>query len=188
MPAQKITEDFRKTPPLSPYRQGHFDALCGVYSIVNAIQWVCKNEKPLSKYRAGQIAEYGLTYLISNGRLDGVILDGMSNRLWRTLMRKMIDFTNGRFGYDLVISEVVQQTPLKETLYQKLNGLTVLLIHLKGAFNHYTVITGYQGKRWVLCDSDGMRYIRQSSIKASFERKESRYSFTKNGLFLIEIK
>ena len=185
MPAQKITEDFRKTPPLSPYRQGHFDALCGVYSIVNAIQWVCNLEKPLSKHRAGQIAEYGISYLIRKGQLNQVILDGMSNRLWRNLMRKMTEFANSRNGYQIVISEVDQRIPLEGNLTEFLTGSSVLLIHLKGAFNHYTVITGYQGKRWILYDSDGMRYIRKSSLKASFQRKGSRYHIARNGVFLL---
>ena len=103
-------------------------------------------------------------------------------------MRKMTEFANNRYGYELVVSEVDQRIPLEETLTELLVGNNVLLIHLKGVFNHYSVITGYQGKRWILYDSDRMRYIRQGSIKASFERKESRYSFTKNGVFLIEIK
>ena len=185
MPAQKTTKKSQKTPPLAPHQQGYFDALCGVYSIVNAIQWVCNLEKPLSKHRAGQIAEYGMSYLIRKGQLNQVILDGMSNRLWRSLMRKMTEFANSRYGYELVISEVDQRIPLEGTLTEFLTGSSVLLIHLKGSFNHYTVITGYQGKRWILFDSDKMRYIRKSSLKCSFERKSSRYSFARNGVFLL---
>jgi len=188
MLVQKTTKNILERPTLAPYQQGAFDALCGVYSIVNAIQWVCKDEKPLSKYRAGQIAEYGLSSLIRKGLLNQVVIDGMSNRLWRSLMRKMTEFANNRYGYELAIYAVDQQILLEEALSEILVGSNVLLIHLKGAFNHYTVITAYQGKRWILYDSDGMKYIQQSSVKASFERKSSRYRFARNGVFLLSPK
>lgn len=149
------------------------------------IHWVCYDLKPLSKYRAGFLMENAIDQLARKRLLNNVILHGMGNRTWRGIIRNSVTAMKERYGLEIDLADIQQSSTLNATLKDCLDSEQVLLTHIKGVYNHYTVIVGYTECNWVLFDSDGLKYVRQKSVKASFERKCSRHSFAKNGIIAM---
>lgn len=188
MGVQKQLRNRRKHSHIVPYQQGKLDSLCGIYSIINALLWVVNEKKQLSKYRAVCLMENAAEYLSSKKLLSDTLLYGMNNEMWRRLTYHSVEFAEEHYGLRFDICPLDQSLSYMKTIKSHLDDDKVILTHIRGAHKHFTVITGYNDHSWILFDSDGMSYIRQSSIKASFQKKDSRYSFTKNGLIALQKK
>lgn len=173
---------------IEPYQQGELDALCSIYSIINAIHWVCHDQTPLSTKLTNDMFKNAIRHLNRKGRLERTAWNGLGDKAWFNLIQDMIKFIEQRSGIRLSITKLSVRANDLSALKQCLQRNEAVLVHIRGAHNHYTVIVGDSAKRWYLFDSDDMSYILHKSLKTSGDRRTARYSFTRNGLYSLRVR
>ena len=173
---------------IKPYKQGELDPLCGIYASINAIRWLCRHHSPISPQRAHVMFEEAAQHLASKRKLSGVLCNGMGDKTLYALLRHLMAYCADSHGVQLSASIIKQNNMMRDVMKVQLETQNVLLVRLKGVFDHFTVIHGFDDKRWFLYDSGGMSYVYHRSIKPSVSRKPSRYKFTANGVISISVK
>lgn len=152
-----------------PYRQGHLDGLCGLYSVVNAFDLV----HPLD----GAVAQDMMCRLIEEidrkGQLGGVVAGGTdAAMLWR-LTKAAADFIWKAEGIRLTICRPFRGRRMRSTeafleeLAQLLAGGGAAIISISGGsdFSHFTVALRVTRHTVQLHDSAGIKFLRRSSLR-----------------------
>jgi hypothetical protein len=160
---------------VSPLRQGDLSNLCGLYSVLNAVQLACWRIPPTND-QLRDLLKFGFRYLTKRRLLARVVAFGMDQDVWIELGTALIGHSNDLLSTSLALeplplrsgrskpagaSEALRM--LKGTLFQ---GHPVLC-GFGGALDHYTVLSGYSEQRLILFDSSGFHWIDQRSIGSS---------------------
>jgi hypothetical protein len=165
-----------------PLRQGDLSNLCGLYSVLNAVQLACWRHPPTND-QLRDLLKFGFRYLTKRRLLARVVAFGLDQEAWIELGCALIDRSNELLGTSLDLkplplrfsrlgapgaSEAVKL--LKGTLFEG----NPILCGFGGALDHYTVLAGYTEQRLTLFDSSGFHWIDQRSI-GSTERCGKRH-------------
>lgn len=172
---------------LTPKRQGDFDRLCGIYSIINAIRW---NETHLQS-QPHKLFDWGLEYLIKRKKLNSVMLDGMTRRLWLKMAVHMLAQYNRSAPSQLVLEKLL--TPTTEgpsenwdrIICAVSDGLPVL-VQLNGAYSHFSVICGVTRRRVLLFDSGGQKWIQRRSCAIGKPDQPMRFWMNPQSLVVLK--
>lgn len=167
---------------VKPLRQGDLSNLCGLYSVLNAVQLACWRT-PLTHDQLRELLTFGVRYLIKRRLLARVMACGMDPDDWVELASVLVDHSNQVLAASLALEPV----PLRSSASgSPVLGRTVsflkstlskghpVLCGFGGALSHYTVLAGYSEHRLTLFDSSGFRWIEQRSIGSS-ERAGKRH-------------
>lgn len=157
---------------VSPLRQGDLSNLCGLYSVLNAIQLACWRVPP-TKDQLRELLAFGMRHLIKRRLLARVVAFGMDQDVWIELGSVLVRHANELLATSLTLEPVQHPTsvPPKSSVARTLKELKralcdghPVLCGFGGALDHFTVLAGYSKHRLTLFDSSGHRWIEQCSI------------------------
>jgi len=179
---------------LKPYLQGDLDALCGLYSSINAIRLAIYHEKRLTKRHAKELMEEGLDYL---GRRRLRLLSVFAYGMGKTRRLKLIQrlFTYILLEWDIELEMIPffaeESDRLEEEfidfIHQQLTIGNPICIKMKGAHSHYSVITGLCSKYIELFDSDGLNKLTRKSVRIGKDGPELRHTLLHTACFGVKI-
>lgn len=160
---------------VSPLRQGDLSNLCGLYSVLNAVQLACWRVPPTNE-QLRELLKFGFRYLTKRRLLARVVAFGMDQDVWLELGTALIGHSNEVLSTSLAL----QPLPLRSGRHGTLGAPEAVkmlksalfdghpvLCGFGGALDHYTVLAGYSERRLTLFDSSGFRWIEQKSIGSS---------------------
>lgn len=153
---------------LSPFQQGDGSALCGLYSILNAIQLALWPRHKLTRKELKQLISI-TAQSTPSGLLD-VLGYGINEEPWLALSRQVLTAASEMSGYRLCSRFILRGKPGARTatamqaIKRQLQSNRPVLVMLWGAYNHATVISGMTPQRVHLFDSCGFKWVRSSSI------------------------
>lgn len=180
---------------IQPYRQGQFDTLCGLYSVINAIRLAVYPERSFTKYHSRIMMEEGLKYLDRRKtRLLSALTEGMSNRLRLALANHVIKFASEEWGVGLKTSipnierRDISRAVIVSFIKDNLHSGNPVCINLMGHHQHYTVICGYNQRSFFLYDSDGLTSVHRLLVSILSDKKGVRHELDPKGLISITLK
>jgi hypothetical protein len=147
-----------------PFSQGSLSRLCGLYSILNAVQLGLYPHRLAPAHRKRLfIAAVG--HLGRKGMLGKVLGVGMEEDVWLELAKAVGEHVENRFGVRFELRKAItgeagsnRRQALKSIATAIERGRPVL-VYLGAALDHYTVICGIAGERLLLFDSDGLKWL-----------------------------
>lgn len=169
------------------YRQGDLDALCGVYSIVNALRYVFHLRDEQCQKLFGKLIK---ALERDCGHLYQPVLHGMDfGQLKRLLVpagQVRILGRNLKFEARTLRLKRNQRTlpHLWAALDQELKRSCVAIVWITGATDHWCVVYRVTPKTLWLLDSDGCTYMRRSPCTVQTTR--TRYCLEVGEILLIE--
>lgn len=147
-----------------PYRQGELDALCGVYSIINAIRVLCPE---LRRAAAADLFDHLIRSMQKAGVNAAIAVGGGILREELTgLARLAVRYMARRHNVAITVNPLARPRPSRRDLAGLWCDLQVCLkpscvavIELDGRHEHWTVAVGATAQRLVLFDSDGLHWL-----------------------------
>lgn len=145
-----------------PYQQGDLDGLCGVYALVNAVDYLCG---PLTKDEAQDLFEQILTYLESRAPLaqrcvEGIMINQIASILKDVICKQYPIQRYRPFHRQPRISKQRYLQTLRKFLRQ---SNTLVLVALEGHYSHWTLIRRITGRTLITYDSTHLRYLLKRS-------------------------
>lgn len=157
---------------LSPLRQGDLSRLCGLYSILNALQ-LALFPRILSKRDLQSLYLHGIRHLARRRKLRHVIGIGMPDEVWLDLATEVAVRANSQFASEFVIMPVLHgparrsTTKAIEAIWAALDRGQPVLARFAGPLNHFTVLSGCTPERLVFFDSSGLRWVNLRNVTLS---------------------
>ena len=172
---------------LKPYEQGSLDGLCGIYSVVNAIQLVIYPER-LTRGAATTLIEAGFIELQRMRKLHTTLVSGMYLPTWRKAAAAMVARANPLLGTTLLLEPVVLKRgstvdrAVRHIRHALWRGRPVL-VQLDGALDHWTVVARYSRTRLSLVDSAGHRWVLTENV--GLAGQPTRHQIARGGLYVL---
>jgi len=174
---------------MPPYFQGSLDNLCGIYSIINAVNAL---RGPLNNYQSRQLFKLILRCIYSSRGSKvsmgyGLTLNDVA-RVINTVVctnyaiRRYKPF-HGRTGINL--------NEYWDTLKAELElPNTIAFIGISGHFNHWTIVKRVTDHNLILADSIGIRYLnRKHCIMASHRaRRRKQYWLIAHKTYILKAR
>jgi len=179
---------------LKPAKQGLHDRLCGLYSIINAIDLVMPPEAQLLPSQRKRLFDDGIAFLARKGVLERVTRSGMNERLWMALRYALIATETGQGAPKLEISTLptpLTQIGLRELLRwteRQIEQGSPVMLPLWGAYDHYTVVGGTTPTKLLLFDSYGFQHVARESLVIRTPRSEGRHRISRRGVAAIMVR
>ena len=161
---------------IKPYRQGELDALCGLYSALNALCLALYGCSTLSRPVVDYLFELGADYLDCKRGAGTAMASGVETRRWHALTRKLADrLSSPPFMVDVERAELGATPTMSDVFDWIATSITEekpVLICFEGGIEHFSVVAGITASTLQLFDSDGHRFVRRSScgIRSGFYR------------------
>ena len=159
---------------LKPLAQGDLSKLCGLYSVLNAIQLACWRV-PLSYEQLSELHCDGIRYLTKRRLLARVMAMGMDEDVWQQLGDHLAQRANELLRTSLILVPIASQPmgkfPSSSAALKALRRAIAcdrpVLCGIGGVLDHYTVVAGISATRVSLFDSSGFKWIEQRNIGTS---------------------
>ena len=159
---------------LKPLGQGDLSKLCGLYSVLNAIQLACWRV-PLSHNQLEELHRDGIRYLTKRMLLARVMAMGMDEDVWQRLGDHLAQRANELLSTSLVLVPIAARpsgafpstSAALKALRRTIEADRPVLCGIGGALDHFTVVAGISATRVSLFDSSGFKWIEQRNIGAS---------------------
>jgi len=140
------------------YRQGELDALCGVYSLVNADRIINQTSHQHSK----QLFYSMICFLEREGLLPLVIEEGIHFRHIKKLLLRVIG--KQRIGYQGRHFRKRSYTDISTFWNEMMRFLDndpnrAILMGMTGVHDHWTVVCKITKRQMILYDSSGLRRL-----------------------------
>ena len=154
---------------LKPLLQGDRDGLCGLYAIINALRLTLQPVRPLSSHQVRALFESGVRFLAAEEALITAMCTGISAKRWRRLSKHLHSEVSKCARVEIVHerpfgrAQVVTETAAVAELEQRVGMQQVVLVELGGAYDHYSVISGYSQTSVFLFDSFGYARLSRTS-------------------------
>ena len=156
-----------------PLHQGDLDGLCGIYSIINSIKTIYP--KRFSNRNQSNLFEYLTNYAIKEQGNLNILSEGLGLRDMQQLLNAAIEYLSSDLFIDIQVTRPWRKQssalPTDADIKQLLKTpKTAILIGLEKPNLHWTVITDYGHREFVLFDSDGHEDIPSNELM--FTRKQ----------------
>ncbi|MBA4492113.1 hypothetical protein [Paracoccus sp. S1E-3] len=162
----------------APYRQGDLDGLCGLYAVINAFAAVLAHTAPLSRPEARLLFGAGIAWLEGRKQLRAVAIGGMEDELVFALARHMAESLQKWLGRTVDVSRprpgAWRRKALLAIIDAALDDGHVVIAGLGHTHEHVSVIVGRTPSRYMLNDSDGLRWIARRSIGTKHSKRRHR--------------
>jgi hypothetical protein len=168
---------------IKPYRQGHLDGLCGVYTLINALRLLC----PRLDEDTCERAFCALIRARQAASPLAVISGGLSRRELLRLIGLWQRFAAKEFGITLTVSRLKASEPTLRGIWRGLSrvldGKSVAIIGLDGVERHWTVAYAATPRTLRVADSSGLRMIFRSQCTVA--RTSLRYQLRPSGVLVV---
>lgn len=154
---------------LKPLTQGKLSRLCGLYSILNAIQ-LALYPRLLSRDQLQDLYGHGIGHLSRRRQLRRVLGVGMDEGVWTELWDALAIHANHRLGSDLICSPLLRGQARRDvskalvSVESALNDQNPVLACFGGALNHLTVIAGLTERRIQFFDSSRLCWVKIENV------------------------
>jgi hypothetical protein len=156
---------------ISPYQQGRLDSLCGLYALINATRVLHALHKPLSVRKCGDLFAAGIDALIAKPSSRNAAHHGMTVARQRKLANVLLATVPLRDRPSLMVRSplphISKVEKLDHALGEAIAAGDVLLACFSGRISHHSVIVGLSTSRIMLFDSDGIQFVKKSSLRFS---------------------
>lgn len=149
---------------LEPLYQGDLSQLCGLYSILNAIQLKLYPERLTPDHRQRLFTE-GAAFLGRERKLKRALCVGIEEDVWPQLGRAIFAAVADQFGVKFRLRRILKG-PARSNRARAFQAIAAtidrqhpVLVCMDGELDHYTVICGYSPQRLRLFDSLGLRWL-----------------------------
>jgi hypothetical protein len=179
----------RRSKVLRPYQQGQLDALCGAYSIVNAVRVLCPELK-------GDAAWYLFHHLLQSLPKSGAeaattASDGIGKRVFAALLKKALAEVATEHNITVTCRRLpkdMRHTAKLGAFFSKLEGTLsptcVAVLGIEGQICHWTVAVSATQRRIKLFDSSRMTMLRRNDCTVG--KTSNRMVLPMNHVFLLE--
>lgn len=183
----------RRTHPsyglIKPYSQGDLSSFCGIYAALNAARLV-------SPERANDRQHWKLMYAFAVARLSasrqlkqGLTL-GLTCEAWKAVLLDIYDELSALSGMSYRMRPLIRRGARSERhlfveICKAIDAERVVLSALCGTHDHYTVLAGYTASRWLLQDSQGMRWIEMKSTSLGCWNARQRHWIPSTSLVVL---
>ena len=162
----------------APYRQGDLDGLCGLYAIINAFAAVMAPTARLSRPEARLLFGAGIVWLEGRKKLRAVAIGGMEDELVFALAQHMAESLQKWLGRAVDVSRpkpcAWRRKALLAIIDDALDKDCAVIAGLGHTHEHVSVIVGGTPSRYMLNDSDGLRWIARRSIGTKHSKRRHR--------------
>lgn len=147
-----------------PFSQGSLSRLCGLYSILNAVQLGLYPHR-LAPAQRKRLFIAAVGHLGHKGLLENVLGVGMEEDIWLGLAEAVGKHVEHRFGVSFGLRKVItgeagsNRRQALKSVATAIERRRPVLVYLGGALDHYTVICGVAGERLLLFDSEGLKWL-----------------------------
>ena len=179
---------------LEPHGQGDFDGLCGLYSTINAVRLLlAANGFPFSFEQCEQLFRTGVEFLDSQDRLVYGAHWGISLSLWRKLGDRLFRRAGRMSGVRIRVERpfaprrLVPQAMAYGAIGDAAAQRRPVLMLLRGAYSHYTVISAVTDARFMLFDSYGFRWISRASCSVGATTPPRRHQMAPASLTILSM-
>ena len=176
---------------LSPYMQGEFDGFCGLYTLVNALRLLMLPIRPLGYADCKALFRCGIRFL---ERRDMLISGGfgMPLPLWHDLADDMVVAASEMMTVPITIERPFQRYDIHwrevlERITRFIDDQRPVMLVLRGAYRHHSIVTGYSRTRLRLFDSAGFHWINIASCCTSVDDRETRHRVPPMSLATLRI-
>lgn len=154
---------------LEPIQQGTLSRMCGLYSVLNAIQLALFPQR-LSKLELQRLYRHAITYLSRKRQLQRVLGIGMGYELWTELRDHLLTRINTMYNMSLQPTPTLMGSAARDrrrAIHQikkaVRRGRPVLAL-FGGTLDHYSVVCGYTDQRLLLFDSAGLSWVNAANV------------------------
>lgn len=178
---------------LEPIRQGEFDGMCGLYSIINAIRLVCYARRPLRPSQAETLFKRGSQLLAAEGKLSRAFQRGMREGTWMKLCESLFNEAGELLGtpirYRRFLAPVsgTDFTGGLKRIQRRIDGGSPLLVLLWGRYNHCTVISGYAPGRLLLFDSWHFKWVTLATCELTQDQPVKRHQISRRSAAALSL-
>ena len=171
---------------LLPCHQGRFDNLCGLYSVLNAIQLAQWPMLERNAHRSRRLFQHGIAALAHEGLLHTAIKHGMDEPTWTWLTDKLLAEASRLSGTKLRRVPILQKTKRSDLdgalalIDRHTRSSEPVLVELTGSYQHYTTIVGVSDNRLLLFDSYGYRWISAASCELGHHHATARHRIARS--------
>lgn len=154
---------------LDPIEQGDLSRMCGVYSVLNAIQLALYPQQ-LEKPELQRLYRHALGHLGRRRQLQRVLGIGMGYDIWTELRDALVTYVNETHGLSFEPTRTLLRSAARdrrraiEQIKKSLRRGRPVLTLLGGTLDHYSVFCGYTDQRLILFDSDGLRWVQADNV------------------------
>jgi hypothetical protein len=179
---------FRKATPL---RQGSLSGLCGLYSVMNAVQLALYPQR-ISRAWLQYLYIHGVRHLARRRHLSRVLGAGMAEDTWLQLAVAIVQEANRTYGSSLVVRPILNgsartsRARALRAIRSAVTGGNPVLAGFGGALAHYTVIAGFTEERLLLFDSSGLRWVATNCVGAGERSRKRHHLFTNSVSAIVD--
>lgn len=152
---------------IEPYNQGSLDGLCGLYSAINGLRLARHDHDPMNRAQCKRLLGRGAAYLHRNRSLTPALSKGMETWLWHALIRNLAKHAvTDEIAFKIerpVFSGEPDIADVFAWIDASLGQGKPVLICLRNALNHFSVVTASTPSNLLLFDSNGHRFVKRSS-------------------------
>lgn len=175
---------------MSPFHQGEFDYLCGLYATINAIRLARADIAPLNYPQTCQLFAAGVAFLSAKGLFERSVTWGMELDCRRDLAAHLAaEASDNHISLSVECADGTGWSDIDDAfswIECSLTGQKPVMVYIDGrlgpsTLDHYSVISAISAKTITLFDSIDLRYLRKLNCGLS----EGRYLLPAEGLLRI---
>jgi hypothetical protein len=183
----------RKQPKhIKPDRQGHHDSLCGVYSIINALNAVYK----LSGEDRERLFKYLIKRLEKDQYVTKAIIGGTYKKHIDNMLVAAIDYLHRRHAVKIAVKRLFKRKTRigVDRYWQTLTSFLesskrrAVIIGICGRDDHWTCVRAMKNLAMKLIDSSGERYLRKRSCRIGKPYTQKYYHLILNEAWGLSLK
>ena len=170
---------------IEPYRQGNLDALCSLYALINAIRLA--HDGQLTVHAEKRLFRLGLEFLHTRRILRVVATNGLAAPQFVAMAHHLASHAKAT-PIRIITYKGGRSASLRHALQwvtAQLKKGRPVLVELKGAYNHYSVVVGINERSLDLFDSIGYRWIEISSCSIGNARVRRRHHINHAAMFVV---
>ena len=157
-----------------PYQQGDLDGLCGVYALINAVDYLCG---PLSDRKARKLFEQILTFLETKAPLasrctHGIVINEIAGILKSVVCKQYPIKRYKPFHRQPGVNKQRYIKTLSKFLQQP---NSIVLLALEGYHGHWTLVYRITDKKLLIYDSGNIHYVLLRSCSMISDDIEKRH-------------
>ncbi|MDB5683928.1 MAG: hypothetical protein JWM75_1626 [Sphingomonas bacterium] len=176
---------------IEPLYQGNYDGLCGLYAIINALRLVVEPHRSLTTADTAALFAAGVAHLDEEGLLASCVCEGLDVKPWSKLAEHLVARCSALTGLALRIQRPFATARSRKpkvafSLIEKiLQQQTPILVSLEGAYNHYSIISGYTPTSLKLFDSLGYQRLRRSTCNFATDEEGARHKLDLRSVMVV---
>ena len=173
---------------VKPLAQGELSKLCGLYSILNAMQ-LALYPRSVSRMELQKLYLHGIEHLSRHRQLKRVLSFGMSEEVWLPLWQALASRANADFGTNLVCMPVLRGNARNnlgkalQAIAGELESGSPVLACFGDALDHLTVISGCTERRILFFDSSDLRWVEVHNV--SLRQGQKRHWLSQSSVIAV---